>query len=111
MSRTEITTPEPLADESVVELSLRPQRLAAFIGQAKVKDALRIYIDAAVERREALDHTLLFGPPGLGKTTLAGCDLHGAWAPGQRLGRVGHQVQDHLAHLCRIHRHARQVLG
>jgi Holliday junction DNA helicase RuvB len=71
MSRTEITTPEPLADESVVELSLRPQRLAEFIGQAKVKDALRIYIDAAVERREARDHTLLFGPPGRGKTTLA----------------------------------------
>ena len=71
MSRTEITTPEPLADESVVELSLRPQRLAEFIGQGKVKDALRIYIDAAVERREPLDHTLLFGPPGLGKTTLA----------------------------------------
>jgi Holliday junction DNA helicase RuvB len=71
MSRAEITTPEPLADESVVELSLRPQRLAEFIGQGKVKDALRIYIDAAVERREPLDHTLLFGPPGLGKTTLA----------------------------------------
>jgi len=71
MSRAEITTPEPLADESVVELSLRPQRLAEFIGQGKVKDALRIYIDAAVARREPLDHTLLFGPPGLGKTTLA----------------------------------------
>jgi len=63
MSRAEITTPEVLADESVVELSLRPQRLAEFIGQQKVKDSLRIYIDAAVTRREPLDHTLFFGPP------------------------------------------------
>src|SRR5215204_1496799 len=71
MSRTEITTPEVLADETVVELSLRPQRLAEFIGQRKVKESLRIYIDAARARREPLDHTLFFGPPGLGKTTLA----------------------------------------
>jgi holliday junction DNA helicase RuvB len=71
MSRAEITTPEVLADESVVELSLRPQRLAEFIGQQKVKESLRIYIDAAISRREPLDHTLFFGPPGLGKTTLA----------------------------------------
>jgi len=71
MTRAEITTPEPLADESVVELSLRPQRLSEFIGQGKVKDALRIYVHAAPARREPLDHTLLFGPPGLGKTTLA----------------------------------------
>jgi holliday junction DNA helicase RuvB len=71
MTRAEITTPEVLPDESVVELSLRPQRLAEFIGQQKVKEALRIYIDAAMARREPLDHTLFFGPPGLGKTTLA----------------------------------------
>src|SRR5438552_9127062 len=71
MSRAEITTPEVLAEESVVELSLRPQRLAEFIGQPKVKESLRIYIDAALARREPLDHTLFFGPPGLGKTTLA----------------------------------------
>src|SRR6058998_2746056 len=71
MTRAEITTPEILSDESVVELSLRPQRLAEFIGQPKVKESLRIYIDAAKQRREPLDHTLFFGPPGLGKTTLA----------------------------------------
>ena len=71
MTRAEITTPEVIADESVVELSLRPQRLAEFIGQEKVKDSLRIYIDAALARREPLDHTLFFGPPALGKTTLA----------------------------------------
>src|SRR4026207_2577400 len=71
MMRAEITTPEILGDESVVELSLRPQRLAEFIGQPKVKDSMRIYIDAALLRREPLDHTLFFGPAGLGKTTLA----------------------------------------
>jgi Holliday junction DNA helicase RuvB len=70
MSRAEITTPEVLAEESVVELSLRPQRLAEFIGQSKVKESLRVYIDAALARREPLDHTLFYGPPGLGKTTL-----------------------------------------
>src|SRR3954464_3590777 len=71
MHRAEITTPEIIPDESVVELSLRPQRLSEFIGQDRVKDSLRIYIDAALARREPLDHTLFFGPPGLGKTTLA----------------------------------------
>ena len=71
MTRAEITTPEIIADESVVELSLRPQRLSEFIGQQKVKESLRIYIDAALARREPLDHILFFGPAGLGKTTLA----------------------------------------
>ncbi len=55
MSRAEITTPEALSDESVVELSLRPQRLAEFIGQQKVKESLRLWIDAALARREPLD--------------------------------------------------------
>ena len=71
MTRAEITTPEIIVEESVVELSLRPQRLSEFIGQDRVKESLRIYIDAALARREPLDHTLFFGPPGLGKTTLA----------------------------------------
>ena len=71
MSRAEITTPEVLSDESVVELSLRPQRLAEFIGQHKVKDNLRLAIDAALARNEPLDHAIFCGPPGLGKTTLA----------------------------------------
>jgi holliday junction DNA helicase RuvB len=70
-NRPEITTPEPLVEEEVAELSLRPQRLAEFIGQPKVKESLKIAIEAAVNRREPLDHTLLYGPPGLGKTTLA----------------------------------------
>ena len=71
MSRAEITTPDVLGDESVAELSLRPQRLAEFIGQAKVKESLDIAIQAALARREPLDHLLFHGPPGLGKTTLA----------------------------------------
>jgi Holliday junction DNA helicase RuvB len=60
-----------MPEESVVELSLRPQRLSEFIGQDRVKESLRIYIDACMARREPLDHALFFGPPGLGKTTLA----------------------------------------
>ena len=71
MSRPEITTPEVLSDESVVELSLRPQRLEEFIGQSKVKENLRLAIDAALARSEPLDHAIFYGPPGLGKTTLA----------------------------------------
>ncbi len=71
MSRTEITTPEVLDEDIAFEVSLRPQRLSEFIGQEKVKEGLRIYIEAAMERRDPLDHTLFFGPPGLGKTTLA----------------------------------------
>src|SRR4051795_107345 len=88
MSRAEITTPEELSDESVVELSLRPQRLEEFIGQQKVKDNLRLAIDAALARSEPLDHSLFFGPPGLGKTTLAeliarelGVNIRTTWGP------------------------------
>ncbi|HET7322344.1 MAG TPA: Holliday junction branch migration DNA helicase RuvB, partial [Longimicrobiaceae bacterium] len=70
-SRPEITTPQVLSEEEGAELSLRPQRLAEFIGQPKVKESLKIAIDAALGRREPLDHVLLYGPPGLGKTTLS----------------------------------------
>ncbi|MFT0799932.1 Holliday junction branch migration DNA helicase RuvB [Bacillus swezeyi] len=57
--------------ESAIEQSLRPQKLAQYIGQEKVKDNLRVFIEAAKMREETLDHVLLYGPPGLGKTTLA----------------------------------------
>ncbi len=53
------------------ELSLRPQKLAQYIGQEKIKQKVAIYIEAAKNRQESLDHVLLYGPPGLGKTTLA----------------------------------------
>ena len=61
----------PVEDDSSFELKLRPQRLAEFIGQAKVKENLAVAIEAARSRGEAMDHVLLYGPPGLGKTTLA----------------------------------------
>ncbi len=60
------------AEDNDIELSLRPQRIEDYIGQEKVKENLRIYIEAAKTRGEPLDHVLLYGPPGLGKTTLAG---------------------------------------
>ncbi len=69
--RTEITTPEILPDESGPERSLRPRQLSQFIGQGRLKENLRIAIEAATARREPLDHILFHGPPGLGKTTLA----------------------------------------
>lgn len=59
-------------EDSNIELSLRPQKLDDYVGQEKVKENLRIYIEAAKNRNEPLDHVLLYGPPGLGKTTLAG---------------------------------------
>ena len=58
-------------EEAQIELSLRPSKLAEYIGQKKIKDNLRIFMKAALKRREALDHILLFGPPGTGKTTLS----------------------------------------
>lgn len=60
-----------MMEEQAVELSLRPRYLAEYIGQTQVKENLKIYIEAAKMRSEALDHVLLYGPPGLGKTTLA----------------------------------------
>jgi Holliday junction DNA helicase RuvB len=69
--RTQITTPDSLEEDRQSEPTLRPQRLSEFIGQAKVREALSIAIQAAKQRREPLDHILFHGPPGLGKTTLA----------------------------------------
>ncbi|HNJ76625.1 MAG TPA: AAA family ATPase, partial [Azospira sp.] len=57
--------------EDAIERALRPKRLADYVGQAKIREQLEIFIQAARNRAESLDHVLLFGPPGLGKTTLA----------------------------------------
>lgn len=70
MTRIQITTPDSLPDEPA-DAALRPSRLDEFVGQQQVKGALQIAIDAARARRDTLDHILFFGPPGLGKTTLA----------------------------------------
>ena len=66
-----VTTPESLTEDTQSEPVLRPSRLDEFIGQAKVREALSIAIEAALQRKEPLDHLLFHGPPGLGKTTLA----------------------------------------
>jgi len=66
-----IISTDMLTDDAIQENNIRPRILEEYIGQTKVKENLRIYIEAARERKEALDHVLLYGPPGLGKTTLA----------------------------------------
>lgn len=71
MSDQRILAPETMDEERTFELSLRPKYLREYIGQKKVKDNLEISVSAARQREEPLDHVLLFGPPGLGKTTLA----------------------------------------
>lgn len=67
-----IINTELAEEDQVIEKSLRPQRLEEYIGQEKVKKNLKVYIEAAKQRGEPLDHVLFYGPPGLGKTTLSG---------------------------------------
>ena len=71
-----VVAPEYTGEDSDVEASLRPRTLEEYVGQEKAKDMLRVYIQAARSRGEALDHVLFYGPPGLGKTTLAGILAH-----------------------------------
>ncbi|PKN50978.1 MAG: Holliday junction branch migration DNA helicase RuvB [Deltaproteobacteria bacterium HGW-Deltaproteobacteria-13] len=69
--KNSLISPSFAEEESELEVTLRPAKLTDYIGQEKVKSNLAIFIEAAKKRREALDHVLLYGPPGLGKTTLA----------------------------------------
>ena len=71
MEEARVTTPGATREDEAVEASIRPRTLDEYLGQVAVREQLKIYIDAAKGRREALDHVLIFGPPGLGKTTLA----------------------------------------
>jgi len=66
-----LIVPQGIEEDNGYEISLRPKNLAEYIGQEKIKENLSIFIEAAKKRQEALDHVLLYGPPGLGKTTLA----------------------------------------
>jgi Holliday junction DNA helicase RuvB len=70
-SEERIVTPLNIGEDTENEYSLRPKKISEYIGQKKVKEKLEIFIEAAKRRKESLDHVLLYGPPGLGKTTLA----------------------------------------
>lgn len=70
MERRVIST-ESFVEDEKLENSLRPMKLEEYIGQERVKSNLKVYIEAAKNRKDVLDHVLLYGPPGLGKTTLA----------------------------------------
>ena len=86
----------PREDDSRYDLTLRPKTLDEYIGQPDLKENLKVYVEAAKQRNEPLDHVLLFGPPGLGKTTLAfilanelGVELHSTSGPAVTLRPVG----------------------
>src|SRR5690606_39696385 len=75
-ARTVLNTASASPNEEVVERALRPKGLADYVGQAKAREQLEIFIGAARQRAQSLDHVLLFGPPGLGKTTLSHIIAH-----------------------------------
>ena len=85
-------------DDSSFELKLRPRRLQEFIGQTKVKENLAVAIEAAKSRGDALDHVLLYGPPGLGKTTLATIIANELGVPFQQTSGPALQIKGDLTH-------------
>ncbi len=71
MSEERLIDPEAVAEELTQDRALRPKMLTDYVGQDEVCEQMAIFVEAAVKRQEALDHVLIFGPPGLGKTTLS----------------------------------------
>lgn len=120
MNRRMITT-EVIEEDRRIENTLRPKLLQDYVGQAKAKENLHIYIQAAKQREEPLDHVLFYGPPGLGKTTLAGIianemDVNLKITSGPAIEKPGelaailNNLQEHdILFIDEIHRLNRQV--
>ena len=71
MAEERVITERELTDDEIMDNTIRPETIEEYVGQEEVVDNLKVFIKAAKMRKEALDHVLLYGPPGLGKTTLA----------------------------------------